>query len=124
MKTDMQILCGLMSEKHPDKGWVLHGSIDDIKDLTGLSLEDGGDVKLTYADVVAKRAELIAAEPMRVLREQRNQLLAETDWRDLPSYAGPKQAEWRVYRQALRDITVGLDTVEKVNAATFPTQPS
>ena len=58
------------------------------------------------------------------LREQRNALLAATDWRDLPSYAGTKQAEWRVYRQALRDITVGLDTVEKVNAATFPTQPS
>ena len=58
------------------------------------------------------------------LREQRNALLAATDWRDLPSYAGTKQAEWRVYRQALRDITVGLDTVEKANAATFPTQPS
>ena len=58
------------------------------------------------------------------LRGQRNALLAATDWRDLPSYAGTKQAEWRLYRQALRDITVGLDTVEKVNAATFPTQPS
>ena len=58
------------------------------------------------------------------LREQRNALLASTDWRDLPSYAGTKQAEWRVYRQALRDITSGLDTVEKVKAATFPTQPS
>ena len=58
------------------------------------------------------------------LRLERNALLAATDWRDLPSYAGTKQAEWRVYRQSLRDITVGLDTVEKVNAATFPTQPS
>ena len=58
------------------------------------------------------------------LREQRNALLTETDWRDLPSYAGTKQAEWRVYRQALRDITVGLDTVEKVTAATFPKLPS
>ena len=58
------------------------------------------------------------------LRLERNALLAATDWRDLPSYAGTKQAEWRVYRQALRDMTVGLDTVEKVNAATFPTQPS
>ena len=58
------------------------------------------------------------------LREQRNALLAATDWRDLPSYAGTRQAESRVYRQARRDITVGLDTVEKVTAATFPTQPS
>ena len=58
------------------------------------------------------------------LRSERNRLLAATDWRDLPSYAGPKQAEWRVYRQALRDITVGLDTVEKVPAATFPCGPT
>ena len=65
-----------------------------------------------------------AAEPMRLLREKRDALLASSDWRDLPSYAGTKQAEWRVYRQSLRDMTSGLDTVEKVNAATFPTQPS
>jgi len=65
-----------------------------------------------------------AAEPMRLLREKRDALLASSDWRDLPSYAGTKQAEWRVYRQSLRDMTSGLDTVEKVNAATFPTKPS
>ena len=58
------------------------------------------------------------------LRLQRNVLLASSDWRDLPSYAGPKQAEWRVYRQALRDMTSGLDTADKVKAATFPTEPS
>jgi hypothetical protein len=27
------------------------------------------------------------------------------------------------YRQDLRDLTNGLDTVEKVNAVTFPTKP-
>ena len=79
---------------------------------------------ITEAKVLTKLAELIAAYPLQELREKRNALLAATDWRDLPSYAGTRQAEWRVYRQALRDITVGLDTVEKVKAATFPTQPS
>ena len=90
----------------------------------------GARVQFTDAEEVARDAEEKAwadgafdRETVR-LREQRNALLAATDWRDLPSYAGTKQAEWRVYRQALRDITVGLDTVEKVNAATFPTQPS
>jgi len=78
----------------------------------------------TKEQIQAKVAELIAAYPLQELRSERNALLAATDWRDLPSYAGTKQAEWRVYRQSLRDITVGLDTVEKVNAATFPTQPS
>ena len=79
---------------------------------------------VTEEQIQTKLAELIAAYPLQELREKRNALLAATDWRDLPSYAGTRQAEWRVYRQALRDITVGLDTVEKVTAATFPTQPS
>ena len=61
--------------------------------------------------------------PIQDLRKKRNALLAFTDWRDLPSYAGSKQAEWRVYRQALRDITAGLDTVDKVNAVIWPTKP-
>ena len=121
MKTEMQILCGLMSEKHPDKGWVLHGSIDDVKDLTGLSLEDGGDVKLTYADVVAKRAELIAAEPMRLLREKRNRFLAESDW--WASSDLVMSDERNAYRQALRDLPSGLDTEEKVKNVTWPTKP-
>ena len=80
--------------------------------------------KPTEEQISAKLAELIAGYPLQELREKRNVLLASADWRDLPSYAGTKQAEWRVYRQSLRDMTSGLDTVEKVNAATFPTEPS
>ena len=114
-----------MSEKHPDDGWVLRGSMDDIKDLTGLSLEDGGDVKLTYADVVAKRAELIAAEPMRVLREERDQLLASSDWTGLSDTALTSEvsAKWKLYRQRLRDLPSGLDTESKVKNAVWPTKP-
>ena len=32
--------------------------------------------------------------------------------------------EWKNYRTQLRDITNGLDTVEKVEAVEFPTKPS
>ena len=104
-----------------------------VKQLVGGQLSTGPNDTFVYHDgqtppsesaINAKLAELIAAYPLQELREKRNRLLAATDWRDLPSYAGTKQAEWRVYRQALRDITAGLDTVEKVKAATFPTQPS
>ena len=30
--------------------------------------------------------------------------------------------EWKTYRQALRDLPSGLDTVEKCENATFPTK--
>jgi hypothetical protein len=52
------------------------------------------------------------------LRETRNFLLLETDWTagsDLTM-----SAEMKTYRQQLRDATSGLDTVEKINAYTFP----
>ena len=66
---------------------------------------DNETEKPTEEEIQAKIAELEAAEPMRLLRIQRDQLLQETDWRDLPSYPGTDQAEWRTYRQALRDLT-------------------
>ena len=31
--------------------------------------------------------------------------------------------DWKTYRQQLRDLPSGLDTVEKVNNATWPTKP-
>ena len=55
------------------------------------------------------------------LRDKRNRLLAETDWWVLPDRTST-QAQ-KDYRQALRDITAGLDTVDKVNAVTWPTKP-
>ena len=55
------------------------------------------------------------------LRDKRNSLLTETDWwgasDNIMTDAQKK------YRQDLRDLTVGLDTVDKVNAVVWPTKP-
>lgn len=56
------------------------------------------------------------------LRIQRNILLAKTDWWGASD--NTMTAEQTQYRQDLRDITNGLDTVEKVEAKEFPTKPS
>jgi len=56
----------------------------------------------TEEEIQNKLAELKAAEPMRQLRIQRNQLLQQTDWWVLPDRA-PTQAQLD-YRQALRDL--------------------
>ena len=58
---------------------------------------------------------------METLRAKRNKLLQDTD-----HYALSDQTlsdDMRTYRQALRDITEGLSTVEQVNAVVFPTKP-
>ena len=56
------------------------------------------------------------------LRKLRNNLLFETDW--LANSDVTMSDEWKTYRQELRDLPSGLDTVEKVNNVTWPTKPS
>ena len=55
------------------------------------------------------------------LRHERNNLLAETDW--MANSDVTISDDWKTYRQELRDLTSGLDTVEKVKAKEFPTKP-
>lgn len=68
----------------------------------------------------------IAAEPLRQLRIQRNQLLAQTDWR-FRSDLSPSQA-WIDYCQALRDLpataTPSLDENGNLTNVTWPTPPA
>ena len=56
------------------------------------------------------------------LRVQRNQKLAETDFYALSDMT--MSDDMKTYRQNLRDLTSGLDTVDKVNNVTWPTKPS
>ena len=73
------------------------------------------------SEIDAKLAELQAAEPLRLLRVERDQLLAETDWMANKDVTLP--AAWKTYRQKLRDFPSGLDTEDKVNNAVWPTKP-
>ena len=69
----------------------------------------------------------IAAEPLRQLRQQRNQLLAQSDWRMVSDYPGSNQSEWQTYRQSLRDITTqtpSLDSEGNLTGITWPTPPN
>ena len=56
------------------------------------------------------------------LRQKRNRLLAETDYLALSD--NTLASNMATYRQQLRDLTSGLDTVDKVNNVTWPTKPS
>jgi chromosome segregation ATPase len=56
------------------------------------------------------------------LRNKRNNLLKETDYFALSDVS--MSDDMTQYRKDLRDLTNGLDTVEKVEAVEFPTKPS
>ena len=59
------------------------------------------------------------------LRAKRNELLNESDYIVLPDSSIPsvKKSEWMTYRTALRNLTQGLDTIEKINNVTYPLKP-
>jgi len=60
-------------------------------------------------------------EAMQNLRSKRNNLLAETDYLALSD--STLSDDMKTYRQNLRDLPAGKDTVEKCENATFPTKP-
>ena len=94
-------------------------------------LVDGVQVELTSQEIAQRQAEETAwangafDRAIAGLRQKRNSILASCDWTvlsDSPLSAELKTA-WLEYRQDLRDITEGVNTVAKVNAVVFPTKP-
>ena len=55
------------------------------------------------------------------IRQERTGLLAECDWMGMSDVT--MSADWKTYRQKLRDITKGVDTVDKAKAVTMPEKP-
>ena len=76
--------------------------------------------------IQAKLTELRAAEPMRLLRQERNRRIAETDWWVLPDRTASQ--EQKDYRQALRDLPSTaepqLDDNGQLTNVTWPTKPT
>ena len=89
-------------------------------DANGTAIEssDPADFGVTWAELVAKRDELIAAQPLKELRAERDRLIAETDW--WASSDLTMTQEQRDYRQALRDITNTYSSLEDV---VWPVKP-
>ena len=61
------------------------------------------------------------ARRMADLGDQRNRLLAETDW--MGNSDVTMSADWKTYRQALRDITSQTPSDDALSNITWPTKP-
>ena len=92
---------------------------------------NGNKVQFTAEEETARDVEEKAwadAAPARALadlRAKRNRLLQESDWEILSvlEKGNTISTDWKNYRQDLRDLPDGKDTVEKCNNATWPTKP-
>ena len=89
---------------------------------------NGQQVELTADEIAAIAAQEQAwndgafDRKMQDIRQQRNRLLADTDYLALSD--NTLSAEMTTYRQELRDITEGVTTLEQANAVTFPAKPN
>jgi len=111
----------------PVATWNLTGS-----EYSGLEWLDSSTIKPTETEINNKISELDSAEAMRLLREERNQLLSETDWvaaRSIETGVAISN-DWKTYRQALRDLPASsspsLDEYYDLDlmSVTWPTKPS
>ena len=109
----------------PDSSWNFDGS-----EYSGLEWLDSGATKPTESELNTKVAELDAAEPMRLLREERFRLLSECDWTQGADVPNSIKTAWQTYRQALRDLPASaspkLDSNYDLDltSVTWPTEPS
>ena len=88
---------------------------------------NGNKVQFTAEEETARDneeatwANAAPARALATLRARRNQLLAETDFYGNSDVT--MSDDMTTYRQALRDLPAGKDTVDKCNNATWPTKP-
>ena len=88
---------------------------------------NGNRVQFTAEEEAARDAEEQAYEDNSLaraqarLRQRRNILLAETDFYALSDVT--MSSDMETYRQNLRDLPAGKDTVEKCDNVTWPTKP-
>lgn len=117
-----------------DAQWVLRGEepTDAISFNAAFSIVTGTDDSgsailsddpddwgsISWGTVKIKLADLNAAEPMKLLRAERDKRIAETDW--WASSDLTMSVERTTYRQALRDIT---NTYTSLDDVVWPVKP-
>ena len=80
-----------------------------------------------YNWTTAKKWELDSERVRADLRIERNELLAQCDWRQIPDnqLSDSKKAEWATYRQALRDVPANANAeLASLDGFVWPTKPS
>ena len=102
-----------------------HPNVVTVDDGLGAFDKNGNSVTIDEDKVSQEVEKLQSAEPMRLLRLERNRLLQETDYLALKDVFMTTDEE--LYRQQLRDITKGakpkLDDHGNLTNITWPVRP-
>ena len=100
---------------------VQEGDIEIPKEyyLDAITFQRDENGQVTIERIIEKEKELREVDMGRV-RVRRNRLLSESDWTQVNDVVLSNDREWKIYRQALRDIT---DTTEDPRNLNWPTAP-
>ena len=107
----------------PGAVWKLVGET-----YSGLDWQDSSQTKPTESEINAEITRLTNAEPMKLLRFERDARLAACDWRAISDLS--LSTAWNTYRQSLRDLPATASPKLDANgnldmsSVTFPTEPS
>jgi hypothetical protein len=85
-----------------------------LRDMTTAEQADYDALQVEYQNNLLPNA-------LKRLRIKRDRLLSETDY--FGASDNTMSEDMKTYRQELRDLTNGLDTVEKVENVIWPTKP-
>ena len=110
----------------PKAQWAISG-----ESYSGIQWSDSSVTKPTESALNTKVDELNAAEPMRLLRIERDKRLAACDWvcAKATDTGVAVTTAWKTYRQGLRDMTTQTPKLDSrfeldLTSVTWPTEPS
>tara|TARA_B100000424_G_scaffold181770_1_gene140651 strand:- start:21 stop:395 length:375 start_codon:yes stop_codon:yes gene_type:complete len=111
----------------PNSLWQWQGT-----DYSGLNWVDSSQTKPTESEIDAEVTRLDNAEPMRLLRVERDRRLSACDWVSAKATdtGVAVTTAWKTYRQALRDLpasaspSLNSDYDLDLTSVTWPTEPS
>ena len=110
-------------KNYPGTKWKM----EDATDYDTLEWYDETS-KPSNSELDAKVTELQNAEPMRLLRIERDKRIKKSDW--MGNSDVTMSSAWTTYRQALRDLpasanpTLNPNGMLNMSSVTWPTEPS
>ena len=124
MSVDKKIYAAAIIELRPGAEWSYVGG--------ELIWQDESQTRPTDDEINTKYNELKNGQPAKLVREIRDQLLAESDWTQTRDNIRLNDSTWVTYRQELRDITKSASFNPKLNAdgsldessVTWPLKPA
>ena len=103
----LEIVMDAINALVPNAQYNIYGDFSGLQWLDSRTAPKEADVKKKYDEIIAE-------EPLNLLRDVRNQILAQSDWTQSRDVTLSNDADWKTYRQALRDITKDYKSLEDV----------